>query len=393
LKNIKEPDVLSYYFEKEKEEIWIEGRPLKGDHIKVNRNGIYTHHGIYVSNEEVIHFTGEEDDNVLDWSKNEVIKTDLVRFLLGGTLERKVYTDSEQEDLYPIDHIVVYARASIGERGYDLIFNNCEHFANVCTLGRFRSPQVERVFQWIFPKERGKDMWLGDIFRNIFGKSGGGSRSASSTTYEPDKVKIAEIEQETQLQMAGMDHRKIELMKQARIEVLEQEHYLKEAMIEAEARGLSFVAQTVVAIQKQLNEITEKRLEILEKGSLSIIKEIEDFYIELGDRIREENEEYNMTKLPILLNTLNQFEEGTPAFNLYQKRIDDDMNFHMQSITRQLEQLSARQGQLIDGFLKSKDRIIEHTSQITSSILQQAQQKQINNNVVDRVKLGAPVGE
>ena len=40
------------------EEIWVQKNPVMGDHIRVKRmHGIYTHHGIYVSDNEVIHFT------------------------------------------------------------------------------------------------------------------------------------------------------------------------------------------------------------------------------------------------------------------------------------------------------------------------------------------------
>lgn len=122
------------------EEIWVQKMPQKGDHIRVQRmNGLYAHHGIYVSDEEVIHFTGKDDDSILDWSKPEVIQTDLAYFLKGGILEVKEYTDEEFADLYSPEQIVTYARACLGDKGYNLIFNNCEHFANVCTLGRFRS--------------------------------------------------------------------------------------------------------------------------------------------------------------------------------------------------------------------------------------------------------------
>ena len=51
-------------------EIWEQRRPVMGDHIRVQRyHGLYAHHGIYVSDEEVIHFTGTDDDSILDWSK------------------------------------------------------------------------------------------------------------------------------------------------------------------------------------------------------------------------------------------------------------------------------------------------------------------------------------
>ncbi|HHD2734591.1 TPA: lecithin retinol acyltransferase family protein [Clostridium perfringens] len=146
----------------EDKEIWSIKEPSKGDHIRVNR-GIYSHHGIYVNDDEVIHFTGTEDDSILDWSKNKVIKTGIDYFLRGGRLEVKEYTEDELSDLYPVEHIVIYARACLGDRGYNLIFNNCEHFANVCTLGRFRSKQVENIFLGIL---RSREM-------SIFNKVGG----------------------------------------------------------------------------------------------------------------------------------------------------------------------------------------------------------------------------
>src|SRR5699024_6789989 len=108
--------------------------------------GLYFHHGVYVTDSEVIHFTGTDSDSVLDWSQNTVIQTSLDDFLRGGTLEVKEYTEEELADVYPVEHIIQYARGCLGDQGYHLIINNCEHFANMCTLGKFKSRQVERVF-------------------------------------------------------------------------------------------------------------------------------------------------------------------------------------------------------------------------------------------------------
>ena len=49
--------------------------------------GIYSHHGIYVSDDEVIHFTGQDGDSIFDWSKPEVISSDLAHFVKDGVLE------------------------------------------------------------------------------------------------------------------------------------------------------------------------------------------------------------------------------------------------------------------------------------------------------------------
>lgn len=372
-------------FDLDSEEIWNYSNPKKGEHIRVSR-GIYNHHGVYISNEEVIHFTGRNSDNVLDWSRNEVIKTDLDDFLHGGILEVKEYTEEELDDVYPVDHIVIYARACIGDKDYHLIFNNCEHFANTCTLGRFRSKQVEDVFAAILNGNKiphgGENMGLlgkigGAIKRFFGGENSNGSRSAFNTTYEPDKVKVAEIEADTKLRLAGMENERIELMKSARLELLEFETQSNIALEEAKARGLNFMVQTIVNMQVRLNEVAEKRLQIIEKGSMQIIREIESFYDELGDKIKADDDTYNTDKLPELLSLLEQYEIGTPSHELYKKRIEDDMMLQAKHYTMQIDAVAKRQTQIIDRFLQSKDRIIEQTGQITAGIIENIQNKYV----------------
>lgn len=135
------------------DEIWVKKSPQAGDHIRVKRIG-YTHHGIYISDDEIIHFTGRDDDSIMDWSKAEVISTDLDFFFKGGTLEVKVYTLTESIFLRPTDEIISYARSCVGDRGYNLAFNNCEHFANRCTLRQHKSKQVKRVIDTLLDNRK-----------------------------------------------------------------------------------------------------------------------------------------------------------------------------------------------------------------------------------------------
>lgn len=360
------------------EESWVQCAPKIGDHIRVKRlDGLYAHHGIYVSDDEAIHFTGKEDDSILDWSKPEVISSDLQEFLKGGVLEIKEYSDEEFKDLYSPEQIVTYARACLGDKGYNLIFNNCEHFANVCTLGRFRSNQVERVLQGKLPnEEEEKNMGLfgriGDAIKTFFGggSSGSGGGSRSTTTYEPDKVKIAEIESDTKIRLAHMETERIEIMKQARIDILQFETESQVALEKAKVQGLNLMAQTIVALQEKLNEIAEKRILIIEKGSLEVVKDIERFYDELGAKIQEDNNRYSTEKLPELLSILEKYEEGSVAQQLYKKRIEDDMNLKTQHYLNQISSISQRQTQVIDGFLQSKDKILEQTGQMTMQMFE-----------------------
>jgi len=78
----------------EEEELWVEKEPKAGDHIKVSR-GLYTHHGIFIGYNEVIHFASKDDSDDILGDNNEVISTSLDKFLRGGLLEVKEYTEDE----------------------------------------------------------------------------------------------------------------------------------------------------------------------------------------------------------------------------------------------------------------------------------------------------------
>lgn len=349
------------------EEIWVQKTPQKGDHIRVQRmNGLYAHHGIYVSDEEVIHFIGKDDDSILDWSKPEVIQTDLAYFLKGGILEVKEYTDEEFADLYSPEQIVIYARACLGDKGYNLIFNNCEHFANVCTLGRFRSHQVEKVFT----KQKENDFmsWWSTI-KSWFGGSSSGSRTTTNYNYEPDKVKIAQIEAEAKIRLAEMETERVELIKQAQKELLRDEAEAKILVEEAKAKGFTVMAQTIIAMQEQLTQITKNRIEIIERASLPIVKDIENMYKELSDRIVADNYKYNTEKLPNLLSILEKYPEGTTAHKLYSQQIQNDMNAQIKHNDMQLKSLAIRQQQIKSSFFNSKDKILEQTGNLTQNII------------------------
>lgn len=88
------------------------------DHIKVVRLG-YTHHGIYIGNDKVIHF-----------KQNKIQVATLEKFQLGSPYIKiasaKLYTDTE---------IIQRARKRVGEQDYNLFLNNCEHFVTWCRSG------------------------------------------------------------------------------------------------------------------------------------------------------------------------------------------------------------------------------------------------------------------
>lgn len=124
--------------------MWSFKKPEYGNQIRVNR-GLYYHHGIYESDDCVYQFASPEGSEISPETA-VVCTTTLKKFLNGGDLEVREYTEEELKELKPKDEIIKYAKEHLGEMGYNLISNNCEHFSNRCAFGKSESEQVNNIF-------------------------------------------------------------------------------------------------------------------------------------------------------------------------------------------------------------------------------------------------------
>lgn len=107
--------------------------PLRpGDHVSVSR-GAYSHHGIFIGEGTIIHYSGE----VLNKTGASVRSSALDTFASGRTVTVVQYGAC---DAAPV--VVRRARSRLGECDYELIGNNCEHFARWCKTGTSQSEQV-----------------------------------------------------------------------------------------------------------------------------------------------------------------------------------------------------------------------------------------------------------
>ena len=146
--------------------------PRFGDVICISR-GLYDHYGVYASDSSVIHFSSPNSDIGAD---NEIRETDLDGFKRGDSGLRKLvfpkihlpprhvpipnavfhtnfglpFSLFEEYRLRSPAETVARARSKLGERSYNLIFNNCEHFAIWCKTGVHESHQVSQLLELIF---------------------------------------------------------------------------------------------------------------------------------------------------------------------------------------------------------------------------------------------------
>jgi hypothetical protein len=107
-----------------------------GDHLISGRIA-YTHHGIYIGDNKVIHYSGLADG--LRGGPVEV--TTLEKFAAGKKIRVRKYL----EPLYSGQIAVERAYTRLGENRYDLHANNCEHFCTWVRTGNHVSSQVQFV--------------------------------------------------------------------------------------------------------------------------------------------------------------------------------------------------------------------------------------------------------
>lgn len=107
-----------------------------GTHLVVPRT-MYTHHGIYAGNGEVVHYSGLS--NGLQAGPVEI--TSLPAFRGDGEITIRSYDSPKYEGMT----VVMRAYSRLGENEYDIHGNNCEHFCTWAITGERVSKQVNSV--------------------------------------------------------------------------------------------------------------------------------------------------------------------------------------------------------------------------------------------------------
>ena len=99
------------------------------DHLEVPRqHGLFNHHGIDLGDGTVAHYL----------EGREILRSPLEEFCQGQPLRVINYVEASPQGV-----TLRRAMGRLGEQDYNLLFNNCEHFATWCKTGRHRSEQVD----------------------------------------------------------------------------------------------------------------------------------------------------------------------------------------------------------------------------------------------------------
>ena len=118
-----------------------------GAHIRVKVGNFY-HHGIYIGNGEVVQF-GLPFDMAENSSKIRILRSPLSQFTPSKNDFIEVYRFSgrEKRKKQSDEKIVETALSHVGEGGYNIFTNNCEHFATFCVYGEKSSKQIDDAYK------------------------------------------------------------------------------------------------------------------------------------------------------------------------------------------------------------------------------------------------------
>lgn len=127
----------------------------EGDMIQCPR-GVYSHWALYIGNEEVVHLAGADNDGIngqVDSThllticgrsfRKALVKIDKFWSVVEGSLARKNNDKDRKFRPLPKEEIVKNALSRLGTIGYNVLFDNCEHFAAWCRYGKKKSDQVD----------------------------------------------------------------------------------------------------------------------------------------------------------------------------------------------------------------------------------------------------------
>lgn len=194
-----------------------------------------------------------------------------------------------------------------------------------------------------------------------YGGSYSTSTSSTVTTYDPDKIEVAKLENE-----------RVDLVKNAQLELMEVNARLEAVMIEARCKGFQAMQGSMMQMLKEVNQLAEERLVLLENGSQEQIQKVESMYADLSKDM--DNDDFMFAKVPQMLELANKFSEGSDSRKLYMSGIDREMAKHFDFKTEQLKNLNARCQIVVASVVASKEKMQHHIDTVISKRIEHIEQ-------------------
>jgi hypothetical protein len=181
------------------------------------------------------------------------------------------------------------------------------------------------------------------------------SSSTTQTIYEPDKVRVAELE-----------NQRSEMLVEAQKDIIELNARMQAAVIEANVRGFEYSANVLKSLMTDMNIIAQQRLQLLENGHFEIVKQIECLYLDLEREITKDNDAFQMEKLPQMFEVLSRFLVDSVPYKMYADSIEQQKQLNLTFVAEKFKGLRQRQHTLIESSVEAKKLVLEQSGQLVA---------------------------
>ncbi len=204
---------------------------------------------------------------------------------------------------------------------------------------------------------------------------GNREKRITTTVYEPDKVRVAEIENKTKILLKELEARNIRLKADMQKEIVSHLVEEEKALIEAKIEGFNSLLNYIAEFNKQLLELRiEKNLEI-EKTQSDNIKKINEYYDEIERNIDEKDKNFALEYLPKLYEQLEKYDPNTDSYRMYKSFIEKRMEEHLLSLTSDIKYFREQKNIQL-AFSNELRRILEiHLNEMNKKMLSFAKEK------------------
>jgi len=203
---------------------------------------------------------------------------------------------------------------------------------------------------------------VGNFLSGSSGSYSHSSTSSSQTLYEPDRVRVAELE----LSRTRLDNERAEMMIEGQKEIIELNAQMQGMIIQAHAKGLEHSVAVLKSLMTDMNLMAQQQLTLLENGQMEVVRQIETLYHSFEQEIQKDNDTFQLQQLPAMLEKLSQFPETSTAHQLYAGSIDKQIVLNLDFFDSKLKGVLHRQSLLIESAVASKQFILEHSAQLVS---------------------------
>ncbi len=286
-----------------------------------------------------------------------------------------------------------------------MIINNCEHFENKCTLGSHRSKQVENVLTGEeSPIKKGFDMVglvrtgisaLSSMVEGLFGGGKDNEKRIVTTTYEPDKVRVAEIE----AQVKGMiekvrfeDNRsKEKAQKELVTHMIEQEKILMQVKIE----GFEYLSESINKLGQNMAELLILQRKELDTNQNESEKEINLYYSDFVKKLQKSSFDFKLNDIPKLFAQLKVYEKGSVEHDIYSDLIKETKKSHVDNMNNELAFFLEQKKKRFDNNSESRKQLELDLSSMSNKILETVnkQSKLLGLNKNEKALLEEPKQE